>query len=130
MTWIATQARAHYKNGEPQFALSLMEEVVQTRAKCAFHEDHPIYWEVTYRIGLFLFAFAKANRLPDRTEDCWRKGEMIVRDALVWRARRLGPDNPQTSKAYKLLKQYLAMQGKSRDAKGLLSWYRAAAGCD
>ena len=128
ITWIATQARAHLKNGEPLSAEAVMTESALTRAEKAFSQDHPIYWEVMYRIGLFLLNFASNNSLPDRTEFCWVKGEEMVRQTLVWRAQWLGPENPRTATAYKDLKFYLEKQGKNQDATALYSWYRAEAG--
>jgi hypothetical protein len=124
--WIATQARAHLKNGEPLTAESLMYEVVLTRAKRAFSEHHAIYWEVMGRIGLFLMKFAMEKYIPDRTQEFWDNGERLLRDTLLWRGQHLGPPNPQTQKIFRLLKRYLEHQEKNMDAENLWNWYSAA----
>lgn len=128
ITWNATQARAHEEAGEAVCAEALMNEVVLTRVEKAFSHDHPIYWEIKYRIGLFLLIFAKKNRLPARTTECWVKGEALLHETLVWRARELGTQNPQTVHAYTMLKKYLVLQNKTRAAADLLRTYREEAG--
>lgn len=75
--WLATLARAHLMRGEARRAVSLMKESVVTRAEDAYHRNHPLYWEIRHRIGLFLCKLAKDNTIPDSTEDFWRKERRV-----------------------------------------------------
>jgi hypothetical protein len=125
INWIGTQARAQFYAKQEVQAEMLMREVVLARTKKVFSERHAIYWEVTGRIGLFLLSFAANNTTPTRTQECWEVGEDLLRSALVWRAQWLGESNPQTKKAFVLLKGYLAHRGMSEKAENLYNWLHA-----
>jgi hypothetical protein len=125
LSWLATQARALFRSGHYASAEAVMTESVSPRTRKAFSENHAVYWEFQYRIGLFMFQLAAKSVQPASTTDYWLRGEDIVRSVLLWRARNLGVDNPRTMHTLKYLQRYLEQQGKKQDAKNLYEWLQA-----
>lgn len=124
ITWLATLARAHRKVNEQLTAEALMEETVAVRVEKAFSKDHPLYWEIQFRRGLFLLNFADDGGSNDRTEECWDTSENLFRSTLNWRRHHLGTNNPKTGTAWQWLKYCLKRRGKTDDANGLGTWWQ------
>jgi hypothetical protein len=126
--WAATLARAHFMQGEAVVAEALMTETALTRAKAAFGQQHPIYWDIHWRIGYFLKGMAANNDVRrGLRQEYLDRGETMLYEALVWRARWLGPDNPQTAKVYNILKTHYQSHGRQSEAANLQDRYRAEA---
>jgi hypothetical protein len=126
--WVATLARAHFMRNEAVVAEALMTETALTRAKAAFGLQHPIYWDVHWRIGYFLLKMAASNHVRrGLRQEYLDRGETMLYEALVWRAKWLGPDNPQTAKVYGILKDHYQSQGRQSEAANLQGRYRAEA---
>lgn len=119
ITWIATLARAHRKVNDQVTAESLMEETVAVRVEKAFSKEHPLYWEIQFRRGLFMMNFANSGCAGGRTEECWDSGETLFRNTLQWRKTNLGSNNPKTGIAWEWLNYCLRLRGKTDDANEL-----------
>lgn len=128
ITWIGTQARAHSRCDESETAVALMEENVSVRAAATYGKNHPLYWEVQSRIGLFLLERATQTQQPHSTNETRSKGENLLRETLIWRAKELGMANPQTTAVLKWLKDELLLQGRKQQAEGLFEWCAAKIG--
>ncbi|KPI42267.1 uncharacterized protein AB675_9683 [Cyphellophora attinorum] len=126
ITWTATLARAHAAFGELETAVLLMEEVVLVRTEKAYSKEHPLYWEVRYRVGLFLLHIAEEGKRQRQTPETWAIGEELVKEALLWRGVHLGTGNPQFTNAFQLLKRYLRVQRKQHEASDIWTWYADA----
>lgn len=125
INWTATRARAHFKNGDFDTTEALMEETVLVRADRVYGQNHPMYWEARYRSGLWLLTMAERKSRPHRVHDDWARGENIVKQTLEWRCEILGPDNPQTTNAYRWLKYFYEVQKKdTSDIVAIVDKYR------
>lgn len=128
ISWVSSLARAQLYTKQEISAAATMDEVVSARVEKAFSKEHPLYWLTKYRQGLFLLRFAYKNTQPQRRLKCWEDGENILRQVLLWRARILGNNNPQTAEVSKWLIYYLKKQGKNEDAATLFQWCQTELG--
>ena len=128
ISWVSSLARAQLYTKQEISAEATMDEVVSARVEKAFSKEHPLYWLTKYRQGLFILRFAYKNTQPQRRQKCWEDGENILRQVLLWRARILGNNNPQTAEVSKWLVYYLKKQGKNEDAATLFQWCQTELG--
>jgi hypothetical protein len=118
----ATLARAHVHNKEYDSAQMLIEETVVARVKKIFSDDHPYYYESTFRLAAFMKIRSGEESDPTNRQCLRQKAEALLRDVLVWRLTILGSANPKTICTFKTLKDLLWKEGKADEANDLYSW--------
>ena len=122
ITWAATLARALFRSNHTESAIDLMEETVLARTEKLYNTDHPLYWEVQCRVGMFLLLIADSGTRPQESPEKWFRGEQLLRKTLVWRGCNLGRPNPKTTHTFLTLRKYLGKQGKTNEAANLDEW--------
>ena len=122
ISWLTTLARAHLYTKDDDLAESILDENVSYRVKKAYSDEHPLYWSTKCRQAMYMLRMADKNTQPQRQAELWTDGTKLLTEVLLWRARVLGINNPQTTKVFEWLKDYLIMQGKKEEAETLRNW--------
>ncbi|KEF58966.1 uncharacterized protein A1O9_03809 [Exophiala aquamarina CBS 119918] len=117
----ATLARATLYCGDTEAARRIIVNDVCPSVRRNFPRDHPYTWEANHRQAIFLEMLAKDADENSRYEYLWT-AEELLREVVIERHRVLGDSNPKSVHSFRLLKNILEQQGKSKDAANLWAW--------
>jgi hypothetical protein len=96
----------------------LIDEKMGPRIEKAFSKSHPLYWEFKNRQALF--RRVRGRDMDDDEGARLREGaETLLRKVLIWRVANLGPNNPQTQRTQRVLRNFYIQSERYQDAKEL-----------
>ncbi len=125
VTCVSTLARAHLYTGRMVAGERLIDEVMGPRIEKAFSCSHPLYWEFKNRQALF--ARFRANNLEgdERARRC-EESEHLLRNVLEWRVANLGPNNQQTQRTFRVLRNFYIQSARFEEANSLHAVLRSS----